>query len=204
MANSNIYEEDVIELQDPDEKGSISLEHVLKARRCVRKFDPEKIVERKKLAQLLWAAQGLSDSYRHRTAPSAGATYPIELYLTVPNALFHYIPEDHVIMKKKSEELRKKLSKASFYQDFIRFAPLSFIICAKPSRTTSRYQKRGKRYVVLEAGHVAENILLQVKTLGLDAVIVGAFDDKKVAKLIDLPKDQEPICIVTVGYKYAE
>ncbi|MFN3306626.1 MAG: nitroreductase family protein, partial [Candidatus Kapaibacteriota bacterium] len=91
-----------------------------------------------------------------------------------------------------------KLSKYSYEQDFIRDAPIVFIIAADFKRTTSRYGKRGERYVYIDLGHAAQNLLLCVTYLGLGACPVGAFDDEKIKKLLEI--NYEPLYIIPVGY----
>jgi SagB-type dehydrogenase family enzyme len=114
--------------------------------------------------------------------------------------LFHYLPAEHSLKKLTGQDLRAKLSTAAWGQEFIEAAPLMLVFAAEFSRTTNHYGKRGIRYVYMEAGHAAQNVHLQAESLGLGSVAVGAFDDNSISKVLSLPKNLEPIYMVTVGY----
>lgn len=186
-----------IKLPLPFNKGPLSLEETLLLRRSKREFTDRKL-SLKQISQLLWAAQGITDKREFRTAPSAGATYPLEIYLVKEDGIFHYIAGEHKLKKIKSGDYRKKLAHAALGQPWVEKAPVNFIITAVFSRTTKRYGERGIRYVYIEAGHSAQNILLQAVSLGLGAVPVGAFSDEKVKKILDISLDV--IYIIPVGY----
>ncbi len=152
------------------------------------------------IGQLAWSAQGLDEGGRYRTAPSAGATYPLELFVITVEGMFHYVPAKNVLEKFASQDLRATLTSAAWGQEFIRAAPLTLIFAAEFSRTTGRYDKRGLRYVYMEAGHAAQNVHLQAEALGLGSVAIGAFDDAAVSTVLSLPDNLEPIYMVTAGY----
>lgn len=190
-----------IVLPQPKFKGDVSLEECILRRRSVRRYRPEK-VGLEEVGQLCWAAQGITDERRgFRAAPSAGATYPLELYLVKSDGFFRYIPEEHKLIKLKDEDLRVLLARASLGQEFIEEAPLDFVITAIYQRTTARYGKRGERYVHIEVGHAAQNIHLQAVALGFSSVPVGAFYDGEVSKVLALPEEEVPLYIIPVGYK---
>ncbi len=189
----------IIKLAPPNTKGSMSLEQVIASRRSRRDFLPEPL-SLEQIGQLAWAAQGQQPGVKYRTTPSAGATYPLELFIVTADGLFHYLPGKHALEQLSEIDLRGKLCSAALGQEFIREAPLIFIFAAEFSRTTGHYGKRGTRYVYIEAGHAAQNIHLQAESLGLGSVAVGAFDDVSVSNVLSLPDNLEPVYVVTTGY----
>jgi SagB-type dehydrogenase family enzyme len=190
---------ELINLPEPNKNGSVSLEKAIAARRSRRNFLPQSLTL-EQISQLVWAAQGQETSGRFRTVPSAGATYPLELFVATGDGLFHYLPAEHALEKLTGQDLRAKLSTTAWGQGFIEAAPLTLVFAAEFSRTTNHYGKRGIRYVYMEAGHAAQNVHLQAESLGLGSVAVGAFDDNSISKVLSLPKNLEPIYMVTVGY----
>lgn len=197
---------ELINLPKPNQDGAISLEKAIAVRRSRRDFLPQSLTL-EQISRLTWAAQGQDTSSRFRTVPSAGATYPLELFVVTGDGLFHYLPAEHLLEKLTGQDLRAELSTAAWGQEFIEAAPLTLIFAAEFSRTTNHYGKRGIRYVYMEAGHAAQNVYLQAEALGLGSVAVGAFDDASVSKVLSLPavrrpaeKNLEPVYMVTVGY----
>jgi len=187
-----------IKLLNPKLKGEKSLEECIYKRDSVRSYKDKKI-EIDKISQILWAAQGKKG--HKRTVPSAGATYPLEIYITLKDkGFFHYNFEKHILESIKDEDLSKKLAQASWDQHFIAEAYLNIIICAIFERTTQRYGQRGIRYVFMEVGHCAQNIHLEAIALGLESVPIGAFEDERVKQVLDLQKKVEPLYIVPIGY----
>lgn len=195
-------------LPTPEMNSGISVEEAIRDRRSERAFI-NKPLSLKQLSQILWAAQGLTYNEK-RAAPSAGATYPIDLYVVTGTdsiigmdmGLYHYIPKEHQIefSKDLKKDLRYRLAEASLFQMFIADAPISIIVTGEYERTTLVYGKRGVRYVHLEAGHVAQNIYLQSIALGLGTVAVGAFYDKEISDLLALPLNQRPLYVMPIGY----
>jgi len=190
---------ELITLPKPNQKGPMSLEQTISARRSRRDFSPEPLTL-EQIGQLTWAAQGQDARSRYRTTPSAGATYPLELFVVSGDGLFRYLPAEHSLEKVLGQDLRSALSSAAWGQEFIKAAPLTLVFAARFSRTTNRYGQRGIRYVYMEAGHAAQNVHLQAESLGLGSVAVGAFDDASVSKVLSLPDYAEPIYMVVVGY----
>lgn len=191
-------------LPAPDITGKKPLEECIAKRRSVRKFQ-NKNLSVGQISQILWAGQGITDRKNGlRTAPSAGATYPMELYVLTPEGVFQYLQNDHSIEKVLSKDLRKQLSVAAFGQRYVSDAGISIVICAVYERTSFRYKDRGIRYVHMEAGHIAQNIHLEAEALGLGSVPLGAFDDNEVARLLGLEKECRPLYIIPVGYKAME
>jgi SagB-type dehydrogenase family enzyme len=189
----------IVALPEPDKSGSMPLEQAVAARRSRRDFTPQPLTL-EQIGQLLWAAQGQDAHSRYRTCPSAGATYPLEVFVVTAEGLFVYLPDTHTLEKLTEQDLRSGLASAAWGQRFIEAAPLTLIFAARFSRTTGRYGQRGIRYVYMEAGHAAQNVHLQAEALGLGSVAVGAFDDAYVSGVLSLPKKFEPIYMVTAGY----
>lgn len=198
--NKDLEEGEEIMLPQPKLESTVSLEEAINGRRSIRSFSSEEL-SLDEISQLLWAAQGISQkSTGFRTTPSAGALYPLEIFLVKSDGVFHYIPDGHKLVKLDSDDLRSNLMKACLFQSFVAEAPVDIIITAIYERTTIKYGKRGIRYVHLEAGHACQNILLQATALGLGAVSVGAFDDSYIQKLLKLPNDYIPLYVVPTGY----
>jgi SagB-type dehydrogenase family enzyme len=190
---------ELIKLPELNKNGSVSLEKAIAVRRSRRSFLPQSLTL-EQISQLVWAAQGQQAGEKYRTAPSAGATYPLELFVVTGDGLFHYLPAEHSLEKLSGRDLRAALASAALGQEFIEAAPLTLVFAAEFSRTTNRYGKRGIRYVYMEAGHVAQNVHLQAESLGLGSVAVGAFDDASISEVLSIPKELEPVYMVTVGY----
>jgi SagB-type dehydrogenase family enzyme len=189
----------IIELPQPNMDGSISLEKVIAGRRSRRTFLRETLTL-EQIGQLVWAAQGQDRKSKYRTAPSAGATYPLEVFVVTSEGLFHYSPQKHILEVLAEKDLRGELAGATWGQDFIETAPLTIVFAAQFSRTTGRYGQRGIRYVYMEAGHAAQNVGLQAEAMGLGSVAVGAFGDTSVSRLLSLPDYLEPVYMIVVGH----
>jgi len=185
---------------------NISLEKTFLERRSVRDYaDAPLALE--ELSQLLWACQGITDPNGFRTAPSAGALYPLEVYAVIGNVkdlapgIYKYQPEGHQITRTTAGDKRSQLADAAFRQSCVEKGAVSFVITAVYVRTTGKYGERGIRYVHMEVGHAGQNLCLQAVALGLGAVTVGAFYGDEVAKVLRLPDNEEPLYIITVGRK---
>ena len=193
-----------MELPLPRTKSTISLEEVLSQRRSVRSYAKEPLIL-DELAQLLWAAQGSTGPNSLRTAPSAGATYPLETYAIVGEVeglepgLYHYEPDSHTLSLVKQGDIRAELSEASLKQAQVADAAASIILSAVYDRTTTPYGDRGQMYVHMDVGHAAQNVLLQATALGLGSVPVGAFRTRTVAALLGLTEGELPLYILPVG-----
>ena len=199
MGNSSSKEQEVL-LPKPKLKGNISLEEAIYKRRSHRRFLPKDLTI-EQIGQLLWVAQGITDEAQNlRAAPSAGALYPMEIYLVKSDGLFHYSVKGHKLTSISKDDLRKQLQAAALFQGFVSQAPVDIIICAVYERVTGKYGRRGIQYVHMEAGHAAQNIHLQAVAEGLGSVSVGAFNSNDVKKALNLPADQEPLYIIPVGY----
>jgi SagB-type dehydrogenase family enzyme len=189
-----------IALPTPRLKGPLTLEEALAQRRSVREFSsvPLTLAE---LGQVLWAAQGVTHPSGLRTAPSAGALYPLEVYAVTHEAAYHYESQGHRLTTHVQGDVRAALHVAALRQDSVLNAPAVIVITAVYARTAHKYgEERSPRYVHLEAGHVAQNVLLQAVTLNLGAVPIGAFEDDRVKQVLALPSDQQPLYLIPVGH----
>lgn len=194
----------VLKLSSPRLKGSVSIEEALKDRRAVRTYSIAAMT-RGEISQLLWAAQGITDGRGHRTAPSAGATYPLEVYVVagnvsdLPGGVYKYQPSGHSLIEVAAGDRRAALSEAALGQRSVREAAAVIVIAGIYERTKAKYGERAVRYVHMEAGAAAENVLLQVAALKLGAVYMGAFEDDAVKKVLGLPNEGCPLVLLPVG-----
>lgn len=162
------------ELPPPVVAGRMSLEEAIAQRRSVRGFAdiPLTIAE---VSQLCWAGQGITDPRgRFRASPSAGALYPIELYVVTAEGVDHYRPKGHRLERHLTGDLRPALQEAALDQDAVGGSAACIVVTAVVERTARKYGGRAERYCFIEAGHVAQNILLQATALHLAGVPVGA------------------------------
>ncbi len=194
-----------IKLPEPKYDGSTSVEKALRSRRSIRAGYQDIPVTLSDLSQMLWAAQGITGAGRMRTAPSAGALYPLEVYVVAGNVtdlqpgIYVYKPEIHSLLRIADGDKRAELSRAALRQPAIKDAPAVIVISAVYERTTIKYGERGIRYVHMEAGHAAENVYLQAASLDLGTFVIGAFDDDAVKKAANLTIREQPLYIMPVG-----
>lgn len=194
----------IINLPDPLLDGNISLESALNKRRSVREYTEEPLTI-DQLSQLLWAAQGITGSGSRKTAPSAGALYPLEILVSADNVtgldfgIYRYVSEDHSLLLIEYGVHNSQLSKAGLDQSAIADAPVCIIITAVFDRITGRYGDRGINYAYVEAGHACQNVLLQAVSLNLGAVPIGAFSDRDISRILQLDNKETPIYLVPVG-----
>jgi len=188
------------QLPAPDRQGRRPLETLLQERISVRAFAPDTL-SAGQLGQLLWAACGVTQTrdVTHRTVPSAGALYPLELYLLTARGVAHYDATAHALDWTQSRDRRADLARAALGQAAIREAPAVIVIAAEPGRTARKYGERAERYVSMEAGSACQNLLLEATALGLGAVPIGAFEDEPVDRVLELPAGQRALLIVPVG-----
>ncbi len=197
-------EHSTIALPDPAFISDTSLEEALLQRRSIRDYSEEPL-SLEQLAQLLWAAQGITSRDGKRTAPSAGGLYPLEVYAVVGNVagldpgVYRYIPGTHSLFKVLDGDCRNPLSQAALNQEWVSRGAIDIVITAIYERTTVKYGERGIRYVYMEAGHASQNICLQAVALGLGTVTIGAFDDDDVKKVLNIPDNEETLYIMPVG-----
>jgi SagB-type dehydrogenase family enzyme len=200
---------ELIRLPQPSLKGSMSVEEALQKRRTVRLF-ASRALDQKQLSQLLWATQGITDPRGYRTAASAGATYPLEIYLVAGErgvaglapGLYRYRPENHALELTLKGDLRAEVAKACLTQSWMADAPVMVVFAAEFKRCTARYGNRGVMYTHMEVGHAGQSLFLQAEALGMGAGIVGAFIDKALSQALKLPREHEPLIVMPVGYKH--
>lgn len=196
----------VVTLPEPRHDSDVSVEQSMLLRRSIRSY-PNEPLTLQEVSQLLWAAQGITDTLGRRTAPSAGALYPLEIYVVAGNVqdlssgVYKYKPGLHRLEKVMDGDVRTELSAASLGQASVRQGAVAFVITAVYERTTIKYGDRGIRYVHLEAGHAAQNLCLQATAMDLGTVTVGAFSDEQVAEVLNLPEDEQPLYVIPVGKK---
>jgi len=196
---------DTIKLPEPRHNSETSIEKALLERRSIREYKDEPLTL-DEVSQLLWSAQGITESHWGlRTAPSAGALYPLEVYVVagnvedLPKGVYKYRPHGHKLVKIKAEDVRNELATAALWQSSVKDGAISIVFSAIYKRTTVKYGNRGIKYVHMEAGHAAQNVYLQSVSLGLGTVTVGAFEDDDVKKVLDMPREEVPLYIMPVG-----
>jgi len=197
-------------LPAPSTRGEISIEEVLQKRRSVRRYASTPLTLQQ-TSQLLWSAYGISDSTTYsrrklRTAPSAGAVYPLEVYLMVRDVtgltpgLYRYHPEGHALTLYAEGDISKAVAEACLEQMMLHQAPASIIYTAVKSKIKARYGERGEdRYLCMDIGHSAQNVYLQATAMGLATCAVGAFDDTKLAAVIKPPAGEQVMYLLPVG-----
>ncbi len=186
----------IIQLTEPSLKGTVSFEEALARRRSVRQFTDQQL-KPAQIGQLAWAGQGITEPVRRlRTAASAGETYPIQLYFATQEGLFAYRPEEHSLEQISNVDVRGRLGAFN--------APCNIIIAGSERTLAAKFRGEANKYMLLEAGIIAQNIQLQAVCLGLGSVPVGGFDVRGVRKICKLSRSLEPILIISVGYPAAE
>ena len=206
----DIFNKEVtVRLPAPVFDGNISVEKAIKQRRTVRSYASEPMTLAL-LSQILWAAQGITeDGGFKRAAPSGGALYPIDVYAAVgrdgvqglKEGVYRYDPPRHALEEQSEGDAREDIARAALQQMWAARAPVILVLTAEYRRITGKYGERGKRYAMIEVGHIGENIFLQCDALGLSAGIMGAFDDHNVARAVSAKKNHEPLIIMPVGWR---
>ncbi len=195
-----------VKLMEPRRDGDVSIERTLQNRRSIREYTGEPLTLQE-VSQLLWAAQGITDPRGFRTAPSAGALYPLEVYLVVGDVqnleegVYRYEPLEHELVKVLDGEKRAELSRAGLKQDWVKEAAIDIVFAGVYERTTVKYGERGVRYVHMEVGHAAQNLCLQATAMDLGIVTVGAFHDEQVKEVLNLQENEQPLYIIPIGRK---
>lgn len=193
-----------IELPPPTRDRLLTVEAAIRSRRSIREFGPGSITV-EEISQILWAAQGITDQAGYRTAPSAGALYPLEISLiagdieSLPTGIYRYDPRAHALDVVAAGDHRTAIAEAALSQRWIADAAAILVIAAVEERTSVKYGKRGVRYVHIETGHAAQNVYLQAAALGLGTTIVGAFDDAEVIEVSGLRHEETPLCLLPIG-----
>lgn len=193
-----------LELPTPSATGEMAVEEALRRRRSTRSFvrSPLTLEE---ISQLLWAAQGITAEDGGRTAPSAGALYPLEIYLVATEVtaleagVYRHLIEPHRLHLLAAGDVRSRLTAAAWDQHWMDRAPAALVVTGVVERTAKEYGSRARRYVLMEVGAVTENVHLQATAIGLSTTFVGAFDDAKVTRLLGLRAGERPFAILPVG-----
>ncbi|OGC03835.1 hypothetical protein A2276_08290 [candidate division WOR-1 bacterium RIFOXYA12_FULL_43_27] len=190
-----------IKLPEPQVTGKMSVEEALSKRRSCRSYYPNELSP-EQVSQLLWAGQGITEKvWGWRTAPSAGAIYPITLFLVNKDGAYEYFPRWNKLKLVAKDDKRPGLTRCSLGQSFIGEAPVSIVVAAEFDKNKKSYGGvQGTRYTLLEAGHVAQNIHLQATALGLASIPVGTFWDSVAQSCLNLPKNLIPVYIIPIGY----
>jgi SagB-type dehydrogenase family enzyme len=194
----------VIKLPEPRKGSKTSVESALHRRRSVREFGKAGLTPAE-ISQLLWATPGITDPEGRRTAPSAGARYPLEVFLVaggqdeLPAGVYRYRPQGHDLLPVVPGDKRGQLAAAALEQDWLNDAPVTIVIAAVYGRTARKCKQRAERYVYMEVGHAAQNVHLQAVALDLGTVVVGAFDDAEVKHVLEFAVNEEPLCLMPVG-----
>jgi SagB-type dehydrogenase family enzyme len=197
-------------LPSPILTGNLSVESAIKNRRSVRQYSNQS-VSLANVSQILWAAQGITDSQNSlRAAPSAGQVYPLEIYVIagsngvsgLQEGVYHYIPSNNTLELLITGDLRGDLSGIANGQPWVKQAPLDILITGNYRKMINKYTDKqlSTRFVDLEAGHVGENIYLQAEALGLDTVSLGSFNENQLEQRFQLPSNETPIYIFPVGH----
>lgn len=191
------------ELKLPEPDLSSPLAQLLLKRRSIRRFSPSSLTL-SEISKLLWATYGLVDKKRH-VVPSAGATYPVEVYLFAKSVeglepgIYKYDYASHALVPVKKGDFSRELARACLDQRWVREAPVNIVVVAYYQRTTNWYGERGFRYIYMEAGHIGQNIYLAATEMGLGTVAVGAFYDEEVKELIGLGDEYIVLYVFPVG-----
>ncbi|MCL1877714.1 MAG: SagB/ThcOx family dehydrogenase [Defluviitaleaceae bacterium] len=198
-------------LPEPRTDSNMSVEQALAQRRSRRNFQ-DKALSAEQLSQILWATYGITeprpDAPRGglRTTPSAGALFPLEIYVVIGNVegiepgVYRYISEENKIVQVISGDVRSSLAAAALGQRSVQNAPAILAISADFEIMLPRYGERGIMYIYIEVGHSAQNVYLQAEALGLGTVAVGAFIDDQVAEVLNLPENETPLYLMPFGY----
>lgn len=200
---------ELIRLPDPKYEGEHSIEWTLLHRRSARRYLRGSL-SMNEVGQILWAAQGCNSARGFGTAPSAGATFPLETFLAIGDVeqltpgLYRYLRKEHAVSSIMAGDLRPELCRAALGQGCVRDGAAAIIFAAVYSRTTQRYGERGFRYVHMEAGHAQQNVYLQAAALGIGTVVVGALEDREVKRIMGMKDDEEPLSIMPLGRIRAE
>ena len=181
-------------------EGDIGLFSAIRKRRSIRRYTDED-VSMDDIRTLCWAAQGITCPVTgYRASPSAGATFPLDIFAAMPSGILRYRPESGELEEVSQRDVRWELSASALHQPWIRNAAVDIVVCSDHERTTARYGERGMRYVYMEVGHASQNILLASVALGLGAVPIGAFDEKGIANAVGIGPPHEPVYIISIGH----
>lgn len=190
----------IIQLAEPKTQGTEPFEQVLGRRKSIREFSSEPL-SNAQISQLVWAGQGIVDKEKgYRTAPSTGDIYPINLYVSTKDGSFLYEPQTHSLRQLSDKDVSLRLSKAALKERAVADAPCSIVIAGSAKKISTKYGSKAKKFMYLEAGHIAQNILLQATSMNLGSIPISAFDTRNAAKLCKIPTNFEPLYIISIGH----
>lgn len=202
---NSLRKEGEIILPQPRYQSEVSIEEAILKRRSVREYK-DKPLTLEEISQLLWAAQGITDPLTgKRAAPSAGALYPLKIYVMgqiegLPVGMYEYNPHNHSLIKVGDKDLKKELTDAAYGQYWIVDAPVNLIFTGNYDIIAAKYGlERAPRYTHMEVGHAAQNVYLQAESLNLGTVVVGGFEIEKVKEILGLLVEEEPLYIMPIG-----
>jgi len=208
MIGTRALPAEAVKLPAPQLKGGMPLNEVIQSRRSVREFS-ERPLSLAELSQLCWAAQGITDPQSgHRSAPSAVASYPLKVYAVGKDqgvegrsvGGYLYQPKDHSLeLVKKGDFYQPLVKDLPFFNNWVSKTGATFIFTGSSTFMTSLSKDTGWKYVDLEGGMAAENLMLMAVSLGLGATPVGGFTDKKVSELMGIDQKAKTLLLVPVG-----
>ena len=196
-----------VELPLAATEGNVSVEEAMARRRSIRHYS-SKPLSLGSVSQILWAAQGITEvDGGFRTAPSAGALYPLEVYVVVrrdgveglPEGVYHYHPKAHALTLVRDGDLSADLEDATWGQDSVKEAAATIVITGDLSRTAEKYGRRGTQFMFQESGHAAENVFLQATALGIGTVVIGAFSEGAVRRVLGAGTGERPLYVQPLG-----
>ncbi len=190
--------ESIIKLPQPQTTDGMGLDQALATRRSIRRFTGRPLT-REQIGQLAWAAQGITSEQGYRTAPSAGALYPLQVLVATADGLFTYDPRRHALLPVNDEDVRDQIVQAAMGQKWIAKAGGVFVLAGNNEITARKYGRRAQQFVWQETGHAAQNLLLQATSLGLGATPVGAFDEDRLSEVLQLPEGWQAVYVLPVG-----
>jgi len=184
----------------------MTLDEILSERKSIRQYQPKPLTLGQ-LSYLLWASTGVQRAegdHEFRTAPSAGALYPIETYIIANEVrdlepgLYHYDIRNHELEQIGTGNLRGQVAAAALGQAMCAAAPAVFVWTAVFARSTWKYGQRAYRYIYLDAGHIAENLALAAVSLDLGTCQIGALFDNEVNSLLGVDGVEESVVYMSV------
>lgn len=189
----------------------MDLRKTIENRKSVRKYLDQPLTL-PDLSWLLWCTQGVKEVLHKqvtlRTVPSAGARHCFETYLLVNNVedlqsgLYRFLAVNHQLEPHNLEDphIANKLTKACLDQSMIRKSAVTFFWTSVIYRMKWRYGERGYRYLLLDAGHVCQNLYLAVQNINCGVCGVAAFNDEEVNQIIGIDGvTQFVVYLATVG-----
>lgn len=202
--DSKEFTNKIITLPEPMHDSETSIEKALLKRRSIREYKDEPLLLTE-VSQLLWAAQGITDLSGFRTAPSAGALYPLVVYVVIGNVegvakgIYKYMPQEHELVKIRDEDVRAELTRDALRQTWVNDGSIVIVFSAVYEQTTQKYGDRGIRYVQMEVGHAAQNVYLQAVSLNLGTAVIGAFKEDEVKKILNMSDKEHPLYVMPAG-----